>query len=128
MTTTAGVTALQFAQMCNSVPGSTQVPGYAGYWDGACWDGSHGGTLNFNSYNHWVTPNKFTCLATNSWGGSNWPGGGNDALTATSNHPGGVNVAFCDGSVHFIKDSISPQVWWALGSRNVGETIGSDQY
>jgi prepilin-type N-terminal cleavage/methylation domain-containing protein/prepilin-type processing-associated H-X9-DG protein len=26
---------------------------------------------------------------------------------ATSFHPGGVNVAFCDGSVHFIKDSIS---------------------
>jgi prepilin-type processing-associated H-X9-DG protein len=26
---------------------------------------------------------------------------------ATSFHPGGLNVAFCDGSVHFIKDSIS---------------------
>jgi prepilin-type N-terminal cleavage/methylation domain-containing protein/prepilin-type processing-associated H-X9-DG protein len=27
--------------------------------------------------------------------------------SASSYHPGGVNTAFCDGSVHFIKDSIS---------------------
>ena len=40
----------------------------------------------------------------------------------TSNHPGGVNVCFADGSVHFIKDSVSPQTWWAMGTRNGGET------
>ena len=32
--------------------------------------------------------------------------------------PGGVNVAFCDGSVRFIKDTIGVQTWWAVGSRN----------
>jgi prepilin-type processing-associated H-X9-DG protein len=37
---------------------------------------------------------------------------GNSALNqwapenAMSFHPGGINVAFCDGSVHFLKDSI----------------------
>jgi prepilin-type processing-associated H-X9-DG protein len=51
-----------------------------------------------------------------------------DAITATSNHSGGVNAVFCDGSVHFIKDSISPPTWWALGSRGLGEVISSDSY
>jgi prepilin-type N-terminal cleavage/methylation domain-containing protein/prepilin-type processing-associated H-X9-DG protein len=29
----------------------------------------------------------------------------------TSRHPGGVNVAFCDGSTHFIQDTIDGIVW-----------------
>jgi prepilin-type N-terminal cleavage/methylation domain-containing protein/prepilin-type processing-associated H-X9-DG protein len=49
-------------------------------------------------------------------------------LTAASNHPGGVNVGFADGSVHFVKNSISLPVWWALGSINGGEVISSDGY
>jgi prepilin-type processing-associated H-X9-DG protein len=49
-------------------------------------------------------------------------------VSATSLHPGGVNVAFADGSVHFIKSSISLQAWWGLGTRAGGEVIGSDQY
>ena len=49
-------------------------------------------------------------------------------LTAASNHPGGVNVGFADGSVHFVKNSIGLPVWWALGSINGGEVISSDSY
>ncbi len=121
--------ALQFYQACNSIAGTQTLSTYSGWWDGACWDGSHGGTLNFNSYDHWNTPNKWSCLSSDSWGSvQNSPGSVTDAITATSNHPGGVNVTFCDGHVQFIKDSISPQIWWALGTRNLGEVLSSDQY
>jgi hypothetical protein len=33
-----------------------------------------------------------------------------------------------DGSVRFIKNSISIPVWWALSTRNDGEVISSDSY
>jgi len=33
-----------------------------------------------------------------------------------------------DGSVKFIKDSVSQVTWWALGSREGGEVVSSDSY
>jgi prepilin-type N-terminal cleavage/methylation domain-containing protein/prepilin-type processing-associated H-X9-DG protein len=45
-----------------------------------------------------------------------------------SRHPGGVNSLFADGSVHFMKNSISALTWVSLGSINGGEVISSDQY
>jgi prepilin-type processing-associated H-X9-DG protein len=77
------------------------------------------------------------------------------AISSQSLHPGGVNVAFCDGSVHFIKSTInswnySPPnmtrsssnatapcfpfsasgngVWQALSTIAGGEVISSDSY
>jgi prepilin-type N-terminal cleavage/methylation domain-containing protein/prepilin-type processing-associated H-X9-DG protein len=47
---------------------------------------------------------------------------------AQSNHPGGVNVLMSDGSVKFIKDTISWGTWWALGTRDGNEPISSDAY
>jgi prepilin-type N-terminal cleavage/methylation domain-containing protein/prepilin-type processing-associated H-X9-DG protein len=41
-------------------------------------------------------------------------------------HPNGVNFLFVDGSVHKISDSISPPVWWALGTKAGGETFDAD--
>jgi prepilin-type N-terminal cleavage/methylation domain-containing protein/prepilin-type processing-associated H-X9-DG protein len=32
-----------------------------------------------------------------------------------SRHPGGVNALFCDGSVHFLQDSIDAATWKSLG-------------
>jgi prepilin-type N-terminal cleavage/methylation domain-containing protein/prepilin-type processing-associated H-X9-DG protein len=50
------------------------------------------------------------------------------SLAATSNHPGGVNALFADGSVHYCKNSTSPVIWRALGTIAGGEVISSDQY
>jgi len=47
---------------------------------------------------------------------------------AQSNHPGGVNVLFGDGSVKFVKDSINMQTWMGLGTKSGGEVIGSDAF
>jgi prepilin-type N-terminal cleavage/methylation domain-containing protein/prepilin-type processing-associated H-X9-DG protein len=79
------------------------------------------------SYNHFTAPNSLLCVnsldsITQSWPsllGSSPP---------SSNHPGGVNVGFADGSVKFIKDTINLPVWWALGTRAGGEILSADQY
>ena len=117
--------ALDFVQLCRIITGTT-VPTNPTQWSGACWNGDHAGTLHFNAYNHNNTPNGLSCVSANSWGGP--PGGLNDAITAGSLHPGGVNVCFTDGSVKFIKDSISIPTWWAIGTRNQGEIVSADQY
>jgi prepilin-type N-terminal cleavage/methylation domain-containing protein/prepilin-type processing-associated H-X9-DG protein len=93
--------------------------------DGAAW---------FHSFSTCLPPNSPSC----SSGGGHWNpvvGG------ASSNHPGGVNVAMCDGSVTFKSETIntgnlaaeypnprssgvSPYgVWGAMGTRSGGETI-----
>lgn len=101
--------AMAFVQTCRSLPATTAATNPT-QWSGACWDGDHAGTLHFNAYNHDNTPNGLSCVAGNSWGGP--PGGFNDIITATSLHPGGVNVCFTDGSVKFIKNSIAIPTWW----------------
>jgi prepilin-type processing-associated H-X9-DG protein len=45
-----------------------------------------------------------------------------------SQHPGGMNAAFCDGSVRFLKNSINQNVYRAISTRARGEVISSDAY
>jgi prepilin-type processing-associated H-X9-DG protein len=47
---------------------------------------------------------------------------------ANSNHPGGANFLFCDGSTRFIKSSIGLKTYWALGTKANGEIVSSDSY
>jgi prepilin-type processing-associated H-X9-DG protein len=56
-------------------------------------------------------------------GGPTWM-----SLSASSNHSGGVNTLFADGSVHYIKNGINANVWSALGTMGAGEVVSADQY
>jgi prepilin-type N-terminal cleavage/methylation domain-containing protein/prepilin-type processing-associated H-X9-DG protein len=49
-------------------------------------------------------------------------------VNCNSNHPGGCNVLFGDGSVRFIKSTIAMNTWWSLGTKERGEVISSDSY
>jgi prepilin-type processing-associated H-X9-DG protein len=49
-------------------------------------------------------------------------------VTATSRHPGGVNVMTGDGSVRFVKASVSAGVWTALGTIAGGEVVDANAY
>lgn len=50
------------------------------------------------------------------------------AITSRSYHPGGVNALMGDGSVRFVKSTISGMTWRALGTVSGGEVISSDAY
>jgi prepilin-type N-terminal cleavage/methylation domain-containing protein/prepilin-type processing-associated H-X9-DG protein len=52
----------------------------------------------------------------------------NSGGQSRSMHPGGVTVGFGDGSVRFIKNSISNAIWIAILSKNDGIVLSSDQY
>ncbi len=60
--------------------------------------------------------------------------GGTCMINCTSNneiysfHPGGANALFADGSVHFLKDSLSVPIVAALVTRAGGEILSSDTY
>jgi prepilin-type N-terminal cleavage/methylation domain-containing protein/prepilin-type processing-associated H-X9-DG protein len=45
-----------------------------------------------------------------------------------SNHPGGINALFGDGSVHFIKDTVNLAAFRALLSLSGGDIPSADQY
>jgi prepilin-type N-terminal cleavage/methylation domain-containing protein/prepilin-type processing-associated H-X9-DG protein len=47
---------------------------------------------------------------------------------ATSQHPGGCNVLFADGSVRFIKSSVDMRTWMKLGTIAGSEVVSSDSY
>src|SRR5262249_52603523 len=97
------------------------------------WDGDYRTTL----YNHYPTPNSplYDCWHSNlpptprlCAGWQSTPPHNPAIKAARSNHPGGVNVLFCDGHVQYVKDSISLPAWRALGTRNGDEVTSADSF
>ena len=70
-------------------------------------------------YRHVNGPNTRSCM---------FPVGWRLFLSASSKHPGGINMLAGDGSVRFIKNSIALIVWRAIGTRNGGEVLSADSY
>lgn len=64
-----------------------------------------------NQYAHVLPPNGRSCM---------FPPG-RIATTANSQHPGGVQITLCDGSVRFVATTVALPAWRAIGSRNGGE-------
>ena len=53
---------------------------------------------------------------------------GVNIMNSQSNHPGGANFLFADGSVKFLKSTINQVTYMGLGTRAGGEVISADQY
>lgn len=75
-----------------------------------------------------IEPNDNASNADDCQGAINDPAGGMGAwqpcpyqqAQARSKHMGGVNVAFCDGTVRFIVNRLNQAVWWGMLGRDDG--------
>ena len=112
------------------------------------WTSGDFGDTNFSTI---FPPNYWTAALTGSDPSSTFPKltprANNFAITATSQHPGGCNFAFCDGSVKFIKNTINSWnpaglvfanpnyttvpangVYQSLSTKGGGEVISADSF
>jgi prepilin-type processing-associated H-X9-DG protein len=110
-------------------PGGTN-PGYGAsppiaegeYTAATSWRGNRGGSWIWGN----ATANGFTAALPPNSQQPDSTAHGMGFLTARSNFAGGVNVAMGDGSVRFVRDSISLATWRALATRAGGEVIAGD--
>lgn len=72
---------------------------------------SHTGPVNGGGFAVWVDR-------------PNYPASGADGYW--SRHSGGCNFLYCDGSVRFVKDSIDPRSFHALGTRSGGDVVAAE--
>ena len=88
------------------------------------------GDLTYTTYNHVGVPNSRSCSGMQGMmmmGSNTAMVNMSNQIAPSSDHPGGVNVLFGDGSVHFIKQSIAMPTWRAIGTRNGNEVLsGAD--
>jgi prepilin-type N-terminal cleavage/methylation domain-containing protein/prepilin-type processing-associated H-X9-DG protein len=100
------------------------------YW----WKGEFALSGGHNLYSHTQTPNRRSCFWVNvaSTPGTSdfqdYAGATQTMVAASSNHPGGVNVLFMDGSVKFIKNTVNFVTWYAIATIAGGEVVSADSY
>ena len=86
-------------------------------WSGSRWAD---GNAFYTRYHGLIPPNGPSC----NFGSDDYDG--QMVVTATSRHRGGVNVLTFDGSVRFVRSTVSGAVWNALATISGGETIAAD--
>jgi prepilin-type processing-associated H-X9-DG protein len=82
------------------------------------------GDYTASRYTHVLRPNSISVAVVG-------PGGdmaaainsGVQATSASSRHPGGVNLVLVDGSTRFISNDVDLQIWRGLGSIAGGEML-----
>lgn len=58
--------------------------------------------------------------------GNNYLGSNGQGDGFKSSHPGGAQMVMVDGSVHFLQETISYEIYQRLGDRRDGHDIGTD--
>ena len=115
--TSSFTTDIQFAQSCATVLpiNANQAQSWKGEW--WMWAPSQ-------IYSHTNLPNRYCC----EYSDQNVDWRATVTLqNASSNHPGGVNVLFMDGSVRFVKTGVNWQPWYAISSPDGNEAFDSGQ-
>jgi len=114
----------------NTIMAGEVIPSAAADSNFWYFNGAYAGTTVPVGWNSNTFPaNAPNCLS--QWQNSTAPNGCRYSAAAkgfTSMHPGGANFLFGDGSVKFLKSSISLATYCALGSAAGGEVVSSDSY
>jgi prepilin-type N-terminal cleavage/methylation domain-containing protein/prepilin-type processing-associated H-X9-DG protein len=111
-------TDLQFAQSCGQLVPTQSKTIEAQDWKGEWWTWAPS-----QIYSHTNLPNRYCCEYADT--NVDWRA----TITmqnASSNHPGGVNTLFMDGSVRFIKSSVNWMPWYAIATPDGNEAFDSN--
>jgi prepilin-type N-terminal cleavage/methylation domain-containing protein/prepilin-type processing-associated H-X9-DG protein len=109
-----------------------QAPRGADDIRGFTWWGGSAGFVTYQTPNNPTATDVMTGGACGSASVPNFPCTTTSTSTlprmqlVRSRHTGGVNAAMCDGSVRFIRNTISVVTWRALGSAQGGEVFAND--
>ncbi len=87
-------------------------------------DWMHNNCAQGGCYSHINVPNTQACFFSDETSSHTYY----TIVGPSSNHSGGVNAAFIDGSVRFVKNSVSQTTWWAIATKSGGEVVSADSY
>jgi prepilin-type processing-associated H-X9-DG protein len=107
---------IQHADMCRDLAVPSAVTGHFSN-KGAFWGW---GQTGWTGYRHRTGPNHNACACNPAATSQQlWLA----PISASSEHPNGVNLLLADGSVRWFSDNVDIRIWRALGTRDRGEEV-----